>query len=108
VTLSRGVHLYQDGHHRLTVRIEVELSLDDMASALIREVCVDRDPDARPAAMSAKEVLSAVREAQATYGDTVWMWSDRTDSVTAEEWREWARGIIVAHWPELAISPPRA
>ena len=85
--------------NRVEVRVTHRLSLDEMADALLRHY---HDSDERPASLSAKKILDAVRESYEMYGtNAVWAWSDSYGMDEAEDLRRWARGVILRVAPEL-------
>jgi hypothetical protein len=90
------------------VRIEQRLSLSEMVNGLcskyVRNVPLDEMDARRPARLSAAKIVEAVRDEYAYYGtNAVWTWADSLCTDDADEASAWARGVILAAFPDLGV-----
>ncbi|MFF7198290.1 hypothetical protein ACFZAM_31855 [Streptomyces sp. NPDC008079] len=90
--------------NRITIRVEHRLKLGELVDGLCSSYArnaVSGELELPPS-LSPGRILEAVREEYEEHGFVnVWTWSEST-GVDEEECRQWALGLILATFPEMA------
>ncbi|MBQ6358479.1 MAG: hypothetical protein IJI97_05920 [Clostridia bacterium] len=88
---------------RIMLQLEIHELIDGLCSRYVRNRGDEDGP--LPESLTADEIVSAVKEEYAYYGtNAVWTWGEESGH-DENEAREWARGLILAVFPELEVTP---